>query len=418
MSKKPLSSDAELRAAKPGWHTVTGAPGLLFRVEPAKRGGVNRAFVTRLPDEKRSKRGLGPYPLVTLAQARQKDWDVHRAFAEGKDPGVRAQRRQRLAEAQRTLTLIKAIDGAPAPPYKHAKSVEIRERALRRHFSALHSRDVTKITASDVAAILNTLTPQTAIKSHIAIRKVFDYAATMLEPHGVVVLNPADPRRLRAVGWSANPTSESHASVHWRVMPLVVDELDRMDDVAAACVLYTASTAVRAGTARLTKWANIDLAKREWVPPLADLKDGKHHKRPFIVPLSDIAIDVLERARVRSSSPYVFARSSSGPLSDGDISNFIRKLRRLHDDWRDPHSGKLFTIHGFRSALRTWAEETRRADSALAELSLGHKVHGDVATRYIRTGLVEERRALLDAWSRHLRGESAKVIDFKALKNH
>jgi integrase len=369
-------------------------------------------FVTRLPNEKRSKRGLGSYPVVTLAEARRKAIDAHRAFAAGKETGVRAQRRQRLAEAQRTLTLIKAIDGAPAPRYKHAKSVEIRERALRKHFSALHSRDVTKITASDVAAILNRLTPQTAIKSHIAIRKVFDYAATMLEPHGGVVLNPADPRRLRAVDWSANSMSESHASVHWRVMPEVVSELERMDGAAAACVLYTASTGVRAGTARLTKWANIDLAKREWAPPLVDLKDGKHHKRPFIVPLSDIAIDVLERARVRSSSPYAFARSSGGPLSDGDISNFIRKLRRLHDDWRDPHSGKLFTLHGFRSALRTWAEETHRSDAVLAELSLGHKVHGDVSARYIRTGLIEERRALLGAWSRHLRGEEAKVITF------
>jgi hypothetical protein len=63
--QKPLSSDAELRSAPPGWHTVTGAPGLLFRVQPAKRGGANRTFVTRLSDEKRSKRGLGPYPLVT-----------------------------------------------------------------------------------------------------------------------------------------------------------------------------------------------------------------------------------------------------------------------------------------------------------------------------------------------------------------
>jgi hypothetical protein len=48
-----------------------------------------------------------------------------------------------------------------------------------------------------------------------------------------------------------------------------------------------------------------------------------------------------------------------------------------------------------------------------AELSLGHKVHGEVEGRYIRTGLVAERRALLDAWSRHLRSESAKVITLR-----
>jgi integrase len=411
---KALSTDAELRAAEPGWHTVTGAPALLFRVEPAKRGGVNRSFATRLPDEARSKRGLGSYPVVTLAEARRKDIDVHRAFAEGKDPGVRAKRRQRLAEAERSLTLIQAIDDSTVPPYKNAKSLEIRERALRRHFSALHSRDVTTITASDVAAVLNKLTQQTAIKSRAAISKVFDFAEAMLEPHGVTIINPTDPRRLRAVGWSARPASEPHAAVHWRVMPLVVDELDRMDGGAAACVLYTASTVVRAGTARLTKWANIDFEARTWAPPLTDLKDGKYHRRPFVVPLNDIAIGVLERARVRSSSPYVFTRPGGGPLTDGDISNFIHKLRQLHDDWRDPDSGKPFTVHGFRAGFRTWVETNHREGSgALAELCLGHKVHGDVASRYIRTGLVSERRALLDAWSRHLRGDDAKAITLR-----
>ena len=57
-----------------------------------------------------------------------------------------------------------------------------------------------------------------------------------------------------------------------------------------------------------------------------------------------------------------------------------------------------------------------RADSTLAELCLGHKVHGEVAARYIRTGLVEERRVLLDVWSRHLRGETAKVIQIRSTR--
>jgi integrase len=167
---------------------------------------------------------------------------------------------------------------------------------------------------------------------------------------------------------------------------------------------------VRAGTARLAKWSDIDLAKREWTPPLADLKDSKHHKRPFIAPLNDVGIAALERASARASSRYVFANSAGGPISDKDLTKLIRHLRRRHDDWRDPHSGNPFTIHGFRSTFRTWAEETRRADGALAELSLGHKVNGDVAARYIRTGLVEQRRALLDSWAQHLHGELGNVI--------
>ena len=258
---------------------------------------------------------------------------------------------------------------------------------------------------------------ETAKKSHTAIRAIFDYSATVLEPHGVRMANPADPRRLRSLGWAPKSRSDSkaHAAVEWRVMPSVVAELGRTDDVAATCALFIVATAVRAGTARLAKWSDFVLdpegENSTWTPPLADLKDGRHHQRPFIVPLNSVALDAL--GRMCSRSRYVFANSAGAPISDGDLTNLIRRLRLRHDDWRDPDSSKPFTVHGFRASFRTWVEDKRREDSLLGELSLGHKVHGEVAGRYIRTGLVEERRALLDAWSRHLRSESGKVITLR-----
>ena len=117
-------------------------------------------------------------------------------------------------------------------------------------------------------------------------------------------------------------------------MPSVVAELGRTDDVAATCALFIVATAVRAGTARLAKWSDFDLEKRTWTPPLADLKDGRHHQRPFIVPLNSVALDAVERMRARSSSRYVFANSVGGPISDGDLTNLVRRLRLRHADWR------------------------------------------------------------------------------------
>jgi integrase len=414
--RKPLSSDTAVQAADPGEHMVTGdATGLILRVHASKKGVITRTWIVRVTDGGRRRRlGLGRYPAVTLARARQLAEDVHRDVVVGKELGQRAKRRQRLSESARSLTLANAIDGylPVAPTYKNAISDETRKRALRVHFAPLHSRDVAKVTANDIAAILRLLKPQTAIKAHIAVRRVFDYAAATLEPHDVVIVNPADPRRLRAVGWSPKPPNEStpHAAVRWQVMPEVAAELDRVDDVAAACALLIAATAVRAKTARLAKWSDIDFGKRTWTPPLADLKDGKHHKRPFIVPLNDVAMNALKRAR---SSRYVFANSVGRPITDSSITNLIRRLRRRHPDWVDPDTGEPFTIHGFRATFRTWTEDTRRDDSVLAELSLGHRVHGEVAARYIRTGLVEERRALLDLWSNHLRSKSAKIITLR-----
>ena len=405
----PISSDLSVRSAEPGEHTVAGSRGLILRVHAAKGGARTRTWIVRVTDGERRRRiGLGQYPAVGLAKARQLAQDAHGDVAVEKEPGARAKRRQQASLAARSLTLSKAIDdylAGAARPFKNAKSSAIRERALRVHFAPLHPRDVAAITVSDVAVILRKLSPETAVKSHSAIRAVFDYATATLEPHGVTVINPADPRRLRSVGWSPKSRSENkpHAAIDWRTMPSVVSALSRMDEAAAACAILIIATGVRAGTARLMKWSDIDFEARTWAPPLVDLKDGKHHKRAFVIPLSDVALDALRRRR---TSRFVF-----GPLSESILNSFLRRLRRRHPDWVDSEDNERpFTVHGFRATFRTWVEDKRRDDSGLAELSLGHKVHGEVAARYIRTGLVEERRALLDLWSRHLRGETAEVI--------
>jgi integrase len=414
----PISSDAAVRAALPGEHTVADAPGLILRVLVTSKG-LARSWIVRATDGGRRRRfGLGRYPDVGLAKARKLAQKARDDLAEGVDPSRSAKRRQQAAKDARALTLGKAIDGYlahAARPYKNAKSDMIRTRALHTHFAPLHFRDVASITAVDVAAILRGLASETASKAQSTIRAVFDYAAATLEPHRVVIVNPADPRRLRQLGWSPKLRGEgkSLAAIHWRLAPSVVDELSRMDDVAAACTLLILATGVRAGTARLAKWSDINLEARTWMPPFADLKE-KHHKRAFAVPLNDVAVDALKC--VRSSPRYVFPNSAGGPITDRHITVFLRKLRRQHSDWLDRDTERPVTVHGFRATFRTWVEEMRAADSTLAELCLGHKVHGEVAGRYIRTGLIGERRALLDAWSHHLRSESAEIIQMRSTR--
>jgi hypothetical protein len=176
---------------------------------------------------RRRRLGLGQYPALGLAEARRKATDAHRAIADGIDPSQTAKARQRAAEEARTLTLKKAIDGylaKAASTFKNAKSDEIRTRALRVHFLPLHGKDVAAISSLDVADILRPLKAHTAIKAHTEISAVFYFAATILEPHGVRISNPADPRRLKAVGWSPKPHSQNvpHPAVDWRQMHEVI----------------------------------------------------------------------------------------------------------------------------------------------------------------------------------------------------
>jgi integrase len=411
----PNLTDLDVRNAKSGEHT--DGDGLILVVRAPRSGGKpRRSWVLRLvANGRRRKLGLGVYPLVSLAQARQKAQDARRALAEGIDPSVTAKRRAGLLEAQRALTLMKAIDDylvKAAPAYKNAKSTAIRDRALRVHFAPLHSRDVASITVADVAGILRTLKPQTAVRSHAVVRAVFDFAATVLEPHGVAIINPADPRRLRALGWTSKSTRAStpHPALDWRKAPEFMAELARNDDVDARCLAFAILTVARAGAARFAKWDDIDPKRRIWSVPIADLKDSKHRTAPFVIPLSETAIELIESLPNRGA--FLFPNAVGRPIDDQAIVHAIRRMHR-RGDWRDPKTGKPVTAHGFRATFRTWAK-AKRLDREIAELALGHVFYSSSESPYARDddAVLALRRDMLELWGRHCAGQSGEVIAF------
>ena len=415
----PNLTDLDVRNAKKGEHT--DGDGLILVVRASRVGArLRRSWVLRIVDGgRRRKLGLGVYPSVGLAQARQKAQDYRRALAEGIDPSVSAKRRASLLEAARSLTLGKVIDNwlaNVAPAYKNPQSAAIRERVLRVHFAPLHERDVTAVMAENVAGILRALAQETAKKAQPFIRSIFDYAAALLEPHGVTVVNPADPRRLRAFGWSPKSAKSSipHPALDWRQMPEFMAELARHEGADARCLAFIILTVARAGAARQAKWRDIDLERGLWSVPIADLKDSKHRTTPFVVPLSSTAIDLIKALPKRGA--FLFPGLGGRPLGDQAISYLMRRLHR-RGVWKDPKTGKAIDTHGFRSSFRTWAKSLR-LDREIAELSMGHVFYAPVESAYARDDdeVLALRRQMLEAWARHCVGQSAEIIAFPSAR--
>ena len=57
-----------------------------------------------------------------------------------------------------------------------------------------------------------------------------------------------------------------------------------------------------------------------------------------------------------------------------------------------------YTVHGFRSSFCDWAAENGYP-SELRELALAHAVGDGVERAYRRTGLVDQRRPMMEAWT-------------------
>ena len=80
---------------------------------------------------------------------------------------------------------------------------------------------------------------------------------------------------------------------------------------------------------------------------------------------------------------------------------------------RDTGLADRATVHGFRSAFRTWASERTSVPHAVCEMALAHRVGSDVERSYARSDLFEKRCGLMADWARYVTGGGAKVVRFR-----
>ena len=82
-----------------------GGHGLSLLVTPRKSGGFSKTWAQAIsPNGAKTSLGLGSYPVVTLAMAREKALANARAIAEGRDPRRRMQKVPTFEKANETWT--------------------------------------------------------------------------------------------------------------------------------------------------------------------------------------------------------------------------------------------------------------------------------------------------------------------------
>ena len=89
-----------------------GGLGLSLLVTPRKSGGLSETWAQAVsPNGTKTTLGLGSFPVVTLAMARDRALANARAIAEGRDPRRRMQRVPTFAQANETVIAIHAERG-------------------------------------------------------------------------------------------------------------------------------------------------------------------------------------------------------------------------------------------------------------------------------------------------------------------
>jgi integrase len=391
-----------------GEHTDPTTDGLIMLVRPGARGLRRSWFYRYTFGGKRPKLGLGPYPAVGLAQAREEARRAASKVAKGVHPAE--------ARQSRSLTFLEAAEAhiaRAAPRFKNGKSRHALRHALLVHCLPLHARAIVDIRPLEFADLLNeiaTRAPYRVEAVRIAVRKVFAYAKLTLEDGDVVLKDPTDPQRLQAAHYRApEPTGRHHPALPYERIPAFMRELRAVDAPDARLLEFTILTGNRAGEARVARFDQIDIKDRVWRVPRPQLKSARFLSGEFFhVPLSARASEIIEEMRARSPrSALVFPNSH-----DMTTINLIRKLCRA-GSWIDPASGRDISTHGFRTSFKGWSQKTKQ-DRAATELSLGHVYFGKIEGGYQPEDLPAERRELLDAWCLYCSDATAEVQRLRA----
>lgn len=391
---KDLTALEVSRLTTPGNHAVGGVTGLYLYVNEAQ----GRSWVLRITVAgKRKHLGLGGYPSVTLAQARDKAREARELVVKGVDPiqerkaaasALRAQQATRRTFEEVASAFVTFQEAA----WKNAKHRKQWSSTLEAYAHPIIGRlPVDEITEQHVISVLEPIWSQkneTASRLRGRIESVLDWARVRGHRDGEnparwkghldkVFPAPSQVRRVRH--FQALPVKE---------VPAFLTRLGSQKGVSALALKFLVLTAARSGEVRGAAWDEVDFLHGVWTIPASRMKAKREHR----VPLSDAALAVLGEARARQApgtTRLIFCNQNGGMLSDMSMTALMRKM-------------ELGAVpHGFRSTFRDWVGELTNFPSDLAEIALAHVLPNKTEAAYRRGDALEKRRGMMEAWALH-----------------
>lgn len=378
------------RFESPGFYAVGGVSGLYLKVSPGgSRSWILRAMVGAL----RRDMGLGGYPDVSLAKARERAKDYRESIRAGIDPvaAKEANRASLIADQLKAINFRDAAHrchAAKSPEFRNEKHRKDWISALERHaIPVIGSLPVASI---DRAHILQVLEPIWRTKTETAtrVRQRLESVLTWATVSGHRVgENPARWKgNLQEL--LPNPAKVSkvkhHPALPWNQVGQFMTDLRKMKGIAPRALEFAILTAARSGEVRGMAWAEVDFDSKVWTVPADRIKSGREHK----VPLSDEAIAILKALPKFEGVDYIFPAPRGGMLSDVALLAVVRRM----DVEAVPH--------GFRSSFKDWARSCTAFPDEVSELALAHVNNDATRAAYARDELLPKRALLMRDWGR------------------
>jgi integrase len=394
-----MLTDTQIRKAKPGEKPIKLFDGeglhLFIPTSGAKLWRLKYRFAG-----KEKLLSIGPYPDVSLADAREERRKAKALLRDNKDPALdKKQRKAAAAGGASFEEIAREWHTAQLPTWSDVHAAEV-IRSLEKHiFQALGKLRPDDITAPMLLAELRRIEARPAIETaHRVCQRVGEVYLHAISS-GLATTNPA-----ALVRGALRPVTK-------RKQPALVD-LDKLRGLLRATEAADASPVVklatrliaitvpRPGAFRRTPWPEFagveDAAAPVWTIPAERMKLRLHMKGDdawdFTIPLPAQAIDTIRVLRqITGRSHYVFPnkRNHQRPMSENAIGFLINRV-----GYHGEH-----VAHGFRASFSTVMNERYPAESHIIDFALAHVPKDKVAGAYNRAKYLDRRRELHQEWA-------------------
>lgn len=393
-----MLTDTEIRKAKPGDkpRKMSDGGGLYLAVSPT--GSKLWRMKYRFAD-KENVLSFGPYPEVTLVEARAKRDEARALLRDGQNPSIE-KRKQKAAAIFDTGTTFEAVarewHDENKSKWTAVHCYDVLHSLERDVFPSLGQLPIKSITAPMVLKALRAIEDRSARETARRIRQrmsavfVFAIASGRGENDPAAIVQGA----MKPIRKGRQP-----AVTDLEEAREILRKIDQQPSNPATrlAIRLLALTALRPGALATTPWEEINgLDGALWTVPASRMKLALHLKddetRDHLVPLSRQALETIEALRpFTGATPYLFpnGRTSQKPMSENAMGYLLNRAGYHH----------RHVPHGWRATFSTVMNERYPLESRIIDLMLAHTPKDKVESAYNRAAHLARRTELAQEWA-------------------
>ncbi|MBS3894684.1 transposase [Hafnia paralvei ATCC 29927] len=347
---------------------------------------------------------IGPYPEISLAEARLRRDDAKRQLANGVDPN------QEKREEKKGHTNIRTFEAVAREWHKsnrkwskdHAKRILT---SLETHlFPALGECDITKLNTRDLLAPVKVVEARdnidTAGRLQSRITNIMRYAVQ----NAYISYNPA----LDMKGAISSQKAEHHPALPFKGVADLLEKMNsyRGQPLTILAIRLALLIFIRSSELRFARWPEIDFKRALWTLP--DKREeitgvrfstrGAKMCTPHLIPLCKQAVDILEQIHEISGEFDLIFTGAHNPYKPMSENTINKALRKMGFDTRTDICG-----HGFRTMACSAMIESGLWSKDAVERQMSHQERSNVRAAYIYLAEhLDERKQMMQWWADYL----------------